>query len=119
MNQEGDQSQNSPQFQDITLYDQETGEPFIFTAKEQAFYAKQGFVNVPKYTPERRKLKREQRLNGKQVFNIKCMRCAKVGKVMQEPPYPKRILCGDCFDQEWNSYLEKHPELRALFSSET
>lgn len=106
------------EFQDITLYDQETGEPFAFTAKEQAFYAKQGFTNVPKYTPERRKIKREQRADGKQFFNVKCMSCIKVGRVMQEPPYPRRILCGDCFDRDFSAHLEKHPELRALFADE-
>lgn len=103
-----------PKFQDVTLYDQETGEPFTFTAKEQEFFWKQGFTHVPKYSPERRKEKREQRYAGKPLFNVKCSVCGKVGKIVQEPLHPKRILCEACFTTKWEAYLEKHPEIRAL-----
>lgn len=103
-----------PQFQDVTLYDQETGEPFIFTAKEQEFFWKQGFTHVPKYSPERRKQKREQRNAIKPLFNVKCHLCGKVGKISQEPLHPKKILCESCFSTKWEAYLEKHPEIRAL-----
>ena len=89
------------QFKDITLFDKETGEPFIFTAKEQEFFARQGFTNVPTRSPERRKLLREQRYKGKPIFNVTCMSCGKVGKITQEPPYPKNILCEFCFQEKW------------------
>jgi hypothetical protein len=102
-----------PAFADITLYDQETGEPFIFSAKEQEFYWRQGFTNVPKYTPERRKLKREQRLAGKDVFNVRCYSCGKVGRIMQEPANYKQVLCENCFTKKWEEYLDKHPDLKA------
>jgi hypothetical protein len=103
-----------PQFQDITLYDQDTGEPFIFTAKEQEFFWKQGFTHVPKHSPERRKLLREERYKGKPLFNVRCKKCGRVGKIVQEPPYPKNIYCADCFNEEWEAYLQKHPEIRAI-----
>jgi hypothetical protein len=106
---------DKPKFQDITLYDQESGEPFIFTAKEQEFFAKQGFANVPKHSPERRKLLREQRYSGKPIFNVTCMQCKRVGKVTQEPPDLKRVLCENCFNEQWGNYLEKHPELKQQF----
>lgn len=107
-------NQAVPQFQDITLYDQDTGEPFTFTAKEQEFFWKQGFTHVPKHSPERRKMLREQRFKGKPVFNVRCYVCGKVGKVLQEPPHLKKILCETCFTERWNAYLEKHPDVRAL-----
>jgi len=109
-----DTKKTKPQFQDITLFDAETGEPFIFTAKEQEFFAKQGFTHVPKHSPERRKALREQRYKGKPIFNVVCMECKRVGKILQEPPYPKHVLCEDCFTKKWDTYLEKHPEVRAL-----
>lgn len=105
---------NTPQFQDVTLYDKDTGEPFIFTAKEQAFFAKQGFTHVPTRSPERRKALREERYKGKPVFNVKCMACERVGKITQEPPRANHILCEVCFNEKWTSYLEAHPEVKAL-----
>jgi hypothetical protein len=96
-------------FEDITLYDQDTGEPFIFTAKEQEFFAKQGFTNVPKHSPERRKMLREKRFEGKDIFNVRCMQCKKVGKILVEPPYPDKILCETCFNEQWAKSGESKP----------
>lgn len=103
------------QFQDLTLYDQETGEAFTFTAKEQEFFARQGFTHVPKHSPERRKMMREQRYKGKPVFNVRCMVCGKVGKVTQEPPYPRQILCEFCFNEKWEAWMAAHPEKLAAY----
>ncbi len=103
----------APEFQDLTLYDVETGEPFTFTAKEQEFYWKQGFTNVPKYTPERRKLKRLERTNGKELYNVRCVSCGKVGRILTEPTHPKKTLCEVCFMKQWEPFLEKHPEIKA------
>ena len=103
-----------PNFQDITLTDQETGEPFIFTAKEQEFFWRQGFTNVPKHTPERRRMLREQRAKGKPLFNVTCRNCGKVGKILQEPPLSREVLCENCFNEKWEVHLEKHPEVRAI-----
>lgn len=105
-----------PQFQDITLYDVDTGEAFVFTAKEQEFFAKQGFTNAPKRAPHNRKKKRELRAKGKDTFDVVCMRCKKVGNILQEPPDPRHILCEYCFEELWNENLENHPELKQLFA---
>jgi len=107
---------SKPKFQDITLYDKDTGEPFIFTAKEQEFFARQGFTHVPTRSPERRKLMREQRYKGKPIFNVTCMNCKRVGKVTQEPPDPKHILCENCFNEKWEAHLEAHPDLKQRFA---
>ena len=101
----------TPKFQDITLYDKDTGEPFIFTAKEQEFFARQGFTHVPTRSPERRKEIREQRYKGKPIFNIACKQCGRVGKIVQEPPNPRELYCQYCFAEKWNAYLIEHPEL--------
>jgi len=104
----------TPQFQDITLYDKDTGEPFIFTAKEQEFFARQGFTHVPTRSPERRKALREQRYKGKEIFNVTCANCGRVGKITQEPPSRQHILCQYCFADKWNAYLEAHPDLQTV-----
>jgi CxxC-x17-CxxC domain-containing protein len=103
-----------PNFEDITLYDQETGEPFIFTAKEQEFFWRQGFTNVPKRSPERRKEMREKRAKGKPIFNITCKLCGKVGKILVEPHDPRDIYCETCFAEVWEEYLDKHPDVKAM-----
>ena len=108
------QSGNATKFSDITLYDKDTGEPFIFTAKEQEFFARQGFTHVPTRSPERRKAIREQRYKGKPIFNIVCKVCGRVGKIVQQPPDPREIYCQYCFAEKWNTYLEKHPELQEI-----
>lgn len=102
---------STPQFQDITLYDRDTGEPFIFTAKEQEFFARQGFTHVPTRSPERRKMLREQRYKGKDIFNVTCAGCGRVGKITQQPPDMHQIFCQYCFAERWNDHLEKHPDL--------
>ena len=106
---------SAPKFQDITLYDKDTGEAFIFTAKEQEFFARQGFTHVPAHSPERRKMLREQRYKGKPIFNVTCASCGRVGKITQEPIDPKKILCEYCFTEKWNTYLHENPEKRALY----
>jgi hypothetical protein len=108
-------ARTKPTFEDITLFDAETGEPFIFSAKEQEFFWKQGFTNVPKYSPERRKQKREERFAGKVVSNVRCKICGKVGKVLQEVTDPQETHCGECFDATWQQYLANHPAERAAY----
>jgi CxxC-x17-CxxC domain-containing protein len=102
-----------PVFKDVTLFDRDTNEPFIFTAKEQEFFWRQGFTNVPRYSPERRKEMREKKAKGKPLFNVVCKICGRVGKVLVEPPDLKDIYCETCFNEEWAAYLEKHPDIKA------
>jgi CxxC-x17-CxxC domain-containing protein len=100
----------SSPFQDITLYDKDTGEPFIFTAKEQAFFAKQGFTHVPTRSPERRKQVREERFAKKPFYYVTCSQCKKVGSVSLEPTHSKKTLCEECFSTAWQAYLTAHPD---------
>ena len=108
----------APSFQDITLYDQDTGEPFIFTAKEQEFYSRQGFEHVPKRSPQRRRELEATRYKGKPIIKVTCMRCGQVGKITQEPPDPHHVLCETCFNILWEAHLEANPELRPLFEQQ-
>jgi hypothetical protein len=104
-----------PQFQDMTLFDVDTGEPFIFTAKEQEFFARQGFTNPPKYSSEKRKRMRDEQMATKPFWHVRCFVCGRVGKTHSEPPDPKHVVCSYCFAEKWNPYLEAHPELQDLY----
>lgn len=108
------QSGTVPVFQDITLFDQDSGEPFIFTAKEQEFFWRQGFTNVPRHSPEKRRELREKRAKGKPLFNVSCKVCGRVGKILSEPPLPREVYCEQCFQEAWEAHLTAHPEERAL-----
>ncbi|MPM63647.1 hypothetical protein SDC9_110528 [bioreactor metagenome] len=45
------------------------GENFIFTEREQEFYKEKGFNNDPVRCPECRRLKKQQREQGKTSYN--------------------------------------------------
>ena len=48
-------------YEDKTLVCQESGVEFVWTAGEQRFYDEKGFTNEPKYSPEVRKRRKEER----------------------------------------------------------
>lgn len=84
---------------DVTLICKECGEPFPFTAKEQAFYLKQGFEHVPTRCLNCRKQMREKREQGKEFTAIKCKITGKVGRVPFKPDDPNDVYSGEVFDQ--------------------
>ncbi len=53
-----------PEYQDKTIKCVDCGNEFLFTARDQAFYAEQGFTNEPKRCREcRNKRKAEKQAN--------------------------------------------------------
>ncbi len=55
------------EYKDITLICKESGQEFVWTAGEQAFYAEKGFQQ-PKYCPEVRAKKKAERENNRNKF---------------------------------------------------
>ena len=51
----------NPQFQDRTLTCVDCGQPFTWTAGDQAFFQKQGFRDEPKRCKTCRQLKKQRR----------------------------------------------------------
>lgn len=86
-------------FKDIQLICKDCGKPFIFSANDQKFFAKQGYTNVPARCKTCREEFQNKKYKGQEVFNIKCSECGKVGKLTVKPTHPKQTLCGECFDQ--------------------
>jgi CxxC-x17-CxxC domain-containing protein len=57
---------------------------------------------------------REKRAKGKEIFNVTCRVCGRVGKIFVEPTNPRDVYCETCFAEAWEAHLEKHPEERAM-----
>lgn len=110
-------SEKAPAFEDLTLYDVETGEPFTFTAGEQEFYWRQGFA-PPKYAPHRRAQKKLERTGGKPEFKVRCRDCGRKGLVLLEAPDPRVVFCEECFEARWRKHLEEHPDQRAKYEAD-
>jgi len=105
----------TPKFQDVVLFDETTGEPFVFTRKEQEFFTNQGYATIPKKTPVRRRIEEIERYDGQELTKVTCRRCGKAGKVLAEVADPEQVLCDECFAIEWEAYLAAHPEYAAEY----
>lgn len=88
-------------FKDVTLMCKECGQAFIFTAKEQEFYVKQGFEHVPTRCHECRQQAREKRDKGKTFFPVKCKITGKVGRLPVEPDDLKDVYSAEAFEEEF------------------
>lgn len=90
-------------YQDQTLTCRDCGASFVFTARDQAFFAEKGFTNPPTRCRDCRQKKKEaaarQTALGepKTLYKISCKNCGKVGEMAIEPRKPDDILCAECF----------------------
>jgi len=97
-NRENQQERN---YKDVDLICKECGESFKFSAKEQAFYVKQGFEHVPTRCDKCRRDMREKRDKGKTFFPIKCKITGKVGRIPIEPDNINDVYSDEAFTQEF------------------
>jgi len=95
------QTDPTSQLKDVTLICKECGDGFNFSAKEQAFYLKQGFQHVPTRCMKCRKDMREKRDKGKEFYPIKCKITGKVGRIPIEPDDPNDVYSEEVFEQEF------------------
>lgn len=86
-------------FEDKTLVCVECGTEFVFTARDQEFYAEQGYQNEPK----RCKSCRNARKNAsKTIHETVCAECGGVAKVPFEPSEDRPVFCSECFAKKKN-----------------
>lgn len=96
-------------FQDVNIKCVTCGREFIFTAREQEFFASKGFKE-PRHCREcRQKRKQErdqaftevsggaQKSGGREIFQIVCAQCQRETTVPFKPITGKPVLCKDCF----------------------
>ena len=101
-------------YTDKTITCRDCGEPFVFTAGEQEFYAQKGFTNQPSRCPDCRRAAKSARSGDsggyggggyssrgdrgeRTMYPAVCSSCGKDTMVPFEPTAGKPVYCSDCF----------------------
>lgn len=104
-------------YADKTLTCRDCGQPFVFTAGEQEFYAQKGFTNQPSRCPDCRRANKAARNGGdaysggsygggyssrgdrgdRTMHPAVCSNCGKDTMVPFVPTSGKPVYCSDCF----------------------
>jgi CxxC-x17-CxxC domain-containing protein len=90
-------------FNDKTLVCKDCSQEFVFTAREQEFYASKGFQNEPLRCKECRDQKKSQfnRDSGpkktREMYDAVCAECGRETKVPFKPHLEKPVYCSECF----------------------
>ncbi|HEY1074881.1 MAG TPA: zinc-ribbon domain-containing protein [Patescibacteria group bacterium] len=100
-------------YQDQTLTCRDCGKSFVFTARDQEFFAEKGFTNAPTRCKDCRVLKKKAPAGApagagsanKALFKITCKKCGKVGEMATEPRKPEDVLCSECFYDDFKKQL--------------
>ncbi len=98
-------------FTDKTLVCKDCGNEFVWTAREQEFFAEKGFTNEPTRCKEDRLKHRQQR--EAQRTEIVCKNCGKTATVNFKPRNPDDILCDDCFAKQKEAIRASHTPAEA------
>jgi CxxC-x17-CxxC domain-containing protein len=100
---------------DKTLACRDCGRSFIFSEREQEFFAQKGFTNEPSRCPECRAARKATRGNDssyggsrmssgstgrREMFPAVCSRCGKDTQVPFQPTSGKPVYCSECFQLE-------------------
>lgn len=94
-------------FSDRTLTCRDCGAEFVFSAREQEFFAEKGFQNDPSRCPSCRAA-RKQRMQGnegysrpaqRQMFEAVCDECGCTTQVPFQPSGTKPVYCRDCYNK--------------------
>lgn len=84
-------------FEDKTLVCKECGQEFVFTAREQEFYAEKGFENEPQRCKACRDARKAARNGERQMYDAVCSNCGQPCKVPFQPHDDRPVYCSDCF----------------------
>ena len=88
-------------YTDKTIVCKDCGREFVFTARDQEFYAEKGFTNEPQRCRDCRNARKAQRGEGaapaRQMFDAVCGECGQPCQVPFEPRNDRPVYCNDCF----------------------
>jgi CxxC-x17-CxxC domain-containing protein len=107
-------------YQDRQLTCVECGQPFTFTAEDQAYHAERGFMNEPKRCPDCRAARRGERGGrgaggggaygagegyggyggGRPMFDVTCSACGRETQVPFQPRGDRPVYCSDCYRKQ-------------------
>jgi hypothetical protein len=96
-------------YTDKSLNCRDCEKPFVFTARDQEFYAQKGFTNPPTRCKDCRLRKKtaDQAAANRTLFKITCKVCGKVGEMATEPRKPDDVMCSECFYAEFEKQIAK------------
>ncbi len=91
-------------YQDETLTCRDCGEEFVFTARDQEFFAEKGFTNKPTRCKSCRNARKNDGYNGggnrrpaREMYDAVCAQCGKPTQVPFMPKNDRPVYCSDCF----------------------
>jgi CxxC-x17-CxxC domain-containing protein len=91
-------------YQDETLVCRDCGEEFVFTARDQEFFAEKGFMNKPVRCKtcrmNRRNERNESRRQPREMFDAVCAECGATAQVPFQPKEDRPVYCNDCFARQ-------------------
>lgn len=92
-------------YQDKTLTCVDCGQPFTFSADDQAFHVTKGFTNEPKRCTSCREARRSERNGGvgggqREMHTVVCAECGKDATVPFLPRGDRPVYCSDCFSKQ-------------------
>jgi len=97
-------------YQDLTIKCRDCGKSFIFSARDQEFFAQKGYTNMPVRCKDCRNIRKkagpETGTQNKTLYNIVCKQCGKSGEMATEPRKPDDVLCSECF---YEVFKKQHP----------
>ena len=89
-------------YADKQLTCKDCGQEFVFSAREQEFYAEKGFENEPGRCPDCRSARKANTRGGmsrgpRQMFKAICAECGQETEVPFQPSGDRPVYCRDCF----------------------
>ncbi|MBI4497906.1 MAG: zinc-ribbon domain containing protein [Chloroflexi bacterium] len=104
------------QYQDRTLTCVDCGQPFTFSADDQAYHASKGYTNEPKRCASCRQARRGDRGYGgysgggyssgdydrprREMHPAVCAQCGKQTEVPFRPRGDRPVYCSDCYSRQ-------------------
>ena len=93
-------------YEDRTLTCVYCGQPFTFSADDQAYHAEKGYTNEPKRCTSCRQARRGQRDDAgggyggpREMHTVVCAECGKDATVPFQPRGDRPVYCSDCFSK--------------------
>lgn len=86
--------------EDKTITCKDCGTPFIFSVRDQQFYAEKGFENEPQRCRDCRGARKTQRAapgGAREMFEAVCAQCGVTTTVPFKPRGDRPVYCRTCF----------------------
>jgi CxxC-x17-CxxC domain-containing protein len=82
---------------DITIVCRDCGKEFVFSERDQAFFAEKGWQNQPTRCRDCARAKRQQMDAPRQMYPAVCSVCGKDCEVPFQPKGDRPVKCLECF----------------------